>query len=103
MVEEDLITLAQACRLAPFRPSVNCVWRWCRRGVRSRCGAIVKLRHVRMGGRLFTTKRWIDEFGAELAAADAAHFGRAQGESTDLDVRRRNVAAIDMQLRREGI
>jgi len=32
---EEHITLAQAAKLAPGRPSSNCVWRWCREGVKA--------------------------------------------------------------------
>ena len=35
---ENYITLTQAAKLAPGRPSVNCIWRWCRRGVLARSG-----------------------------------------------------------------
>ena len=71
---EDLLTLTQAAKVAPGRPSSNCLWRWCRRGVLSRSGGRLCLRHVRIGSRIFTTARWLQEFGDRLAAADAAHF-----------------------------
>jgi len=32
---EEHITLAQAAKLAPGRPSSNCVWRWCCHGVKA--------------------------------------------------------------------
>jgi len=50
------------------------VWRWCRRGVKSRCGNRIKLRHVRVGGKIFTTEAWLDEFFKATAESDAAHF-----------------------------
>jgi hypothetical protein len=31
---EEHLTLVRAAKLAPGRPSVNCVWRWCREGVK---------------------------------------------------------------------
>ena len=34
----------------------------------------VRLRHVRIGGKIFTTAEWLNEFGQSLAAADAEHF-----------------------------
>lgn len=34
----------------------------------------MRLEHARLGGRLYTTPRWLDEFGQRLAAADVAHF-----------------------------
>ena len=54
-VPKDLITLAEAARIAPARPSTNCVWRWCRKGVLSRGGERIRLQHQRVGGIIFTT------------------------------------------------
>ncbi len=68
------LTLSQAARFTPGEVSPNAIWRWCRQGVRSRGGDRIRLRHVRQGGRLFTTRRWLEEFGERLAAADAQHF-----------------------------
>ncbi len=68
------IGLAQAARLAPTRPSPNAVWRWCRRGLVARSGERIKLRHVRVGGKLFTTAANLDQFFQQLADADAVHF-----------------------------
>lgn len=71
---QEYISISQAAALVPGRPSPSCVWRWCRQGIKSRSGLRVRLRHVRLGGRLFTTRPWIDEFGTELATADAHRF-----------------------------
>lgn len=49
---EEHLTLSQAARLAPGRPSANCVWRWCREGVKSKSGERVRLKHMRFGGRI---------------------------------------------------
>jgi hypothetical protein len=72
--QDEYITLGKAAQLAPGRPSSNSVWRWCRKGVKSRSGKRVHLRHVRLGRKVFTTKAWLAEFGRELAEADAEHF-----------------------------
>lgn len=45
---EEHITLSQAAKLAPGRPSLNCVWRWCREGVKAAYGTRVRLKHVRI-------------------------------------------------------
>lgn len=42
------ITLTEVANITPGRPSTNCVWRWCRRGVKSRTGERIHLQHVRM-------------------------------------------------------
>jgi hypothetical protein len=70
----EQITLSEAAKIAPGRPSTNCLWRWCRRGVLARTGERVRLQHTRIGGKIFTTAQWIDEFGRRLAEADAAYF-----------------------------
>lgn len=73
---EEYITLSQAAKLAPGRPSANCVWRWCRQGVRAASGKRVRLEHVRFGSRIYTSRRWLNAFGLALAEADAVHFDR---------------------------
>ena len=78
---EEHLSLGEACKIAPGRPSANCIWRWCRRGVLSRTGQRVYLRHVRVGGKIFTTARWLDEFGSRLAEADAEHFRLTEDDS----------------------
>lgn len=70
----EYLTLGQAARISPGRPSANAVWRWCRKGLRSRGGRRIRLQHVRMGGRIFTTEAWVHEFGQRLAEADSEHF-----------------------------
>ncbi|MEI7837955.1 MAG: DUF1580 domain-containing protein [Planctomycetota bacterium] len=75
---QDYITLTQAAKRAPGRPSINCIWRWCRKGVLARDGQRVRLEHVRIGGKLYTTEAWLIQFGRSLAEADADYF-RLQG------------------------
>jgi len=69
------ITLTEAAKITPGRPSTNCLWRWCRRGVMSRSGQRVRLEHVRIGGKIFTTARWVEEFGK--ATDDTTQHGLA--------------------------
>ena len=71
------LTLGQAAKRCPGRPSTNAVWRWCRRGIKSRSGRRVKLGHVRVGGRIFVTQQSLDQFFKAVAAADAEHFNRS--------------------------
>ena len=72
--QNEEITLSEAAKIAPGRPSTNCLWRWCRRGVLARSGERVRLQHTRVGGKIFTTAQWLNEFGRRLAEADAAYF-----------------------------
>lgn len=82
---EEHITLSQAAKLAPGRPSPNCVWRWCREGVKAASGQRVRLKHVRFGSRIYTTRRWLNAFGLALAEADAVHFERGH-QATEVTV-----------------
>ncbi|HNO80378.1 MAG TPA: hypothetical protein PKN33_20215 [Phycisphaerae bacterium] len=79
--ENPLITLAEAAKIAPGRPSTNCVWRWCRKGVLSRGGERVRLQHQRVGGMIFTTAAWLEEFGRALAEADTKYFELCEAAS----------------------
>jgi len=68
------LRLGEAAKIAPGRPSTNCLWRWCRKGVLARSGERIRLQHIRIGGKIFTTPAWLEQFGKALAEADAAHF-----------------------------
>lgn len=74
-VEPDAkLRLSQAARIVPGKPHPTCLWRWARHGVLARTGERVRLRHIRIGSRVFTSAAWLDEFFSALAAADAAYF-----------------------------
>lgn len=107
-----LVTLTQAAKLAPGRPTPNCIWRWCRKGVLARSGARIKLQHLRMGGKIFTSTSWLAEFGAQLAAADASHFDkqfsdddsvRVDGKSPAERARAAHLQQVDRELEEHGL
>jgi hypothetical protein len=67
----EYITLNEAAALCPPSPDIRAVgikrhpasvWRWCRRGILTRDGHRLRLKHVRLGGRYFTTARHLQEF-----------------------------------------
>jgi len=101
------ITLTEAAKITPGRPSTNCMWRWCRRGVKSRSGERVRLEHRRMGGKIFTKLEWLDQFGRLLAEADAKYFdlceaaAEAAAEPPPHRRRHRNPTQFQQQRRRE--
>jgi hypothetical protein len=119
----EYITLTEAAKIAPGRPSTNCVWRWCRRGVLARGGERVRLQHARVGGMIYTTAAWLEEFGRKLAEADAKYFDlceaaaqaarasdvsvirrrRRTAPSQVQDQRRRDLDALDRELAAEGL
>lgn len=73
---QDLATLAALAKGLPGRPHASTVWRWCRKGVKSRSGDRIQLEHVRIGARVFSSTEAVEQFGRRLADADAEHFGQ---------------------------
>lgn len=107
---DEYMTLTEAAKIAPSRPSTNCIWRWCRRGVLSRGGERVRLQHVRIGGMIYTTAAWLEQFGRKLAEADAKYFdlceaaaeaARASEPPTPRRRRRISPSQFEEQRRRE--
>lgn len=54
---EDLLTLAQATKAIPGRPSISTLYRWTQRGIEG-----VKLETIKLGGKRFTSKEAIRRF-----------------------------------------
>lgn len=73
-LDDGYLGLGRAAQETPGRPSANCVWRWCRRGVKSPSGERVRLRHIRVGGKIYTKRSWLEEFWRALAERDVAYF-----------------------------
>jgi hypothetical protein len=71
----DLLTCAHAAPHFPNRPSAKAIHRWMTEGVLSRAtGQRVYLKHVRIGGRFYTSEEFVQEFlAATTAAPDAEH------------------------------
>ncbi len=60
----DLLTLAQAARAFPEKPHPSTLWRWRRKGIGG-----VRLRTVRIGGKIYVPREAIDEFVSALTAS----------------------------------
>lgn len=71
---ERKLTLAQAAASCSTKPDPASVWRWCRKGIKTSGGRRVRLEHVRVGGRIYTTEPAMERFFAAVAAADMEHF-----------------------------
>jgi len=84
----EFMTLTETSKVAPGRPSVNCLWRWCRRGVKSRSGARVQLEHRRVGGKILTTKDWLDSFLLKLTNSDTEYFSSNDAASHQMTLSR---------------
>ena len=109
------LSITEVANIAPGRPKTNCIWRWCRKGVLSRSGERVRLRHVRIGGMIYSTRQWLDEFGRRLAEADERYFDlvdaaqrgytarRRRKETRTDEARRQSIEDADRELRAAGI
>jgi hypothetical protein len=57
---EQLLTLADAAKLLPDRPSVCTLWRWRTRGARGR-----KLESIALSGKVYTSVEALQRFAAQ--------------------------------------
>lgn len=81
MEERKFLSMTDAAKVLPIRPHVCTIWRWCRKGIQARNGEYIRLRHFRVGGRMFTTKEDLYEFFEKVAVADTEYFARAAADS----------------------
>lgn len=97
----DLISFPEAARLLKGLgdPSPISVWRWARRGLLSRSGRRVRLDHVRVGARLFTSREALQEFFSAVAASDCEHFDRKQEAPQRTTKREREINSAERFLR----
>ena len=106
--KSQYITLAAVARECPGSPSPNTCWRWCRRGVPGRNGEIIRLGHVRIGGKIFVYRAALNEFFEATADADMEFFSRSDEGSTAAkrprkpSERERALANADAQLEAAG-
>jgi hypothetical protein len=89
----DLITLRDAAKLVPGRPHVSTLVRWSR-GLK--CGRRLVL--VKIGGRLFTSRKLLREFLA-MPTNDPIAVVRTEVSRN----RQEQLARIDRQLTKEGL
>ena len=73
--------LAEAARLCPGEPHYSALWRWCRKGIKLRRDACIRLAHFRAGGRIYTTQADVWRFLDAVADADATHFAMPRSQS----------------------
>lgn len=68
----SLISIRQAAVFAPVPVSASTVYAWIAVGLRGVDGVTIKLNAARYGGRVFTTKAWLDEFFVRIERDVAA-------------------------------
>lgn len=91
---EHLLTLPEAARLLPGRPSTCTLWRWRSRGVYG-----VRLDSCLIGGRRYTSREAIERF---VAGCSAAGDGQAAPLRTPA-ARERAIARAERELADAGI
>lgn len=69
----------------------------------ARSGERVRLKHVRIGGMIFSTRDWLDEFGRRLAEADSKYFDLVEAAQRGDTARRRRKATRTEEVRRLAI
>ena len=107
--KDDLLSLSDAAYRCPGHVSQSAVWRWARKGLKARSGIRLRLRHVRVGGRLYTTQEDLAAFFADLAEEDAKHFARpapaespSPGRRCSLRQRERDIEAANARIEARG-
>ena len=92
MQTEQLITLSEASRLIPGRPSTTTLWRWRIKGVRGRV-----LESVTVGGKTYTSREAIERFAEQGGSACPSSTVRSPA------ARERAIAQAERELREAGI
>jgi len=91
----EFLSLCQAAKIMPGRPSIVSLWRWSTVGVRG-----AKLETWYCGGRRFTTKNAIAAFIQDCGQAAGNSPGPAPQPATQ---RQKSVEAAANRLRQAGI
>jgi len=99
-MHDDYITMSEAAKRTPGRPASATIWRWARKGIRTRTGSLVRLRHIRAGGRIYTRAEWLQAFFDEVANADIAAGQPAPPESESIVIPHEQA---DRELRAAGL
>ena len=81
MAPPNYVPTSKASRLFPGKPHPLTILRWRLTGLIGPDGNRVKLRYIRSGKRIFTTREWADEFLAALNA-EPSQSGAVECELT---------------------
>lgn len=85
---DTLMSLSEAARTLPHRPTPSTLWRWCRKGIKG-----IHLEYLRLGGRIFVEPEALRRFGLAVAAAYNDDLPDAQAPpATHRGTRRRTPA-----------
>lgn len=100
---QEYIPLREAARRMPVPVCAATVWRWCAKGFYIPAAKqVVRLQHVHVGRKMFTTEKWVEQFIDDLTAAKALGR-RAAGKKPGKVVRLLELYEAEAVLRRAGI
>lgn len=93
-MQREYLSCEEAGLLAPGQPTRQTVWRWTRHGVNG-----TRLRHVRVGQRVYTTQQWLEEFFDAAAEPQTAHPNRMKRQPLGVS-HERAVAELEQEIGR---
>ena len=102
--DEELLPIKDVARLVPrFGPKAihySTVWRWCIKGMHG-----IRLEHVRVGGRICTTRRALDAFIQRVAHERLKELDRSDHVQGALPRENHHQSLVDAEklLDREGL
>jgi hypothetical protein len=94
VTRDSLLTLAEASKLFPHRPSRCTLWRWMTEGVRG-----IRLASVVAGGRRLTSREAVADF---VAKTTAAVDGKPPPQTRTVHQRQSCAADANRELERDG-
>lgn len=101
-LDRTWITLTEASKAIPGRPSTSTIWRWIRSGIRISGGSRVRLEHIRVGRRIFISREDLSAFFRMVARSDWPR-GSGHDPASDAASKVPNSSALEARLREAGI
>ena len=103
--EDDYITLAEAAKRVPGKPSRQTIWRWARKGLKMHGHPRpIHLRYIRVGGRAYTTREWLSAFFDQVTEIETQAAGQlGVATSNDADCLPASHARANAELAEAGL
>ncbi|MBI9017197.1 MAG: hypothetical protein JEZ07_08055 [Phycisphaerae bacterium] len=105
---KNYMSITEATNCCPNKPHSSAVWRWCRKGIKSRSGQRVFLEHVRCGGKIFITEDALEQFFENLAQEDSLYFQNSNIETNHIksypeSIRQARIEQAEKELKARGM
>ena len=98
----DMLTLKEAAARCPGNVHRAAVWRWCTRGLKDPDGGRIRLRHYRVGKRIYVRESDLLDFFERMAEAHVVSDDAQPGADASPEVRREHAMA-EAALESEGL